>query len=195
MMRLLCLLTSNISSLCAQDIDRWKEKLAEWGYEPLLCSVSTLSGIAPIMGLLKDKISVVVGPSGVGKSSLINALRDDGGVDLWHENKAIEHLQSLAPEESEEDVEFIIPQEVAEDHEKFEALQVSEVSLRSGKGRHTTRHVSLLRLPGGDGLLADTPGFSQPSLAKVMSATLGELFPEVQHSFPCAFTISSFKIR
>jgi len=163
-----------------EDIDRWKEKLAEWGYEPLICSVSTLSGIAPIMGLLKDKISVVVGPSGVGKSSLINALRDDGGVDLWHENKAIEHLQSLSPEESEEDVEFIIPQEVAEDHEKFEALQVSEVSLRSGKGRHTTRHVSLLRLPGGDGLLADTPGFSQPSLAKVMSATLGELFPEVR---------------
>lgn len=106
------MLTSNISSLCAQDIDRWKEKLAEWGYEPLICSVSTLSGIAPIMGLLKDKISVVVGPSGVGKSSLINALRDDGGVDLWHENKAIEHLQSLATEESEEDVEFIIPQEV-----------------------------------------------------------------------------------
>ncbi|CAK9215175.1 unnamed protein product [Sphagnum troendelagicum] len=128
-----------------EDIDRWKEKLAEWGYKPLICSVSTLSGIAPIMGLLKDKISVVVGPSGVGKSSLINALRDD-----------------------------------AEDHEKFEALQVSEVSLRSGKGRHTTRHVSLLRLPGGDGLLADTPGFSQPSLAKVMSATLGELFPEVR---------------
>jgi len=163
-----------------EDIDRWKEKLAEWGYEPLICSVGTLSGIAPIMGLLKDKISVVVGPSGVGKSSLINALRDDGGVDLWHENKAIEHLQSLATEESEEDIEFIIPQEVAEDHEKFEALQVSEVSLRSGKGRHTTRHVSLLRLPGGDGLLADTPGFSQPSLAKVMSATLGELFPEVR---------------
>jgi hypothetical protein len=93
------------------------------------------------------------------------------------------------------DVELHLFKQVAEDHEKFEALQVSEVSLRSGKGRHTTRHVSLLRLPGGDGLLADTPGFSQPSLAKVMSATLGELFPEVQHSFPCAFTISSFKIR
>jgi hypothetical protein len=34
---------------------------------------------------------------------------------------------------------------------------------------------------GGGGLLADSPGFSQASLAKVMRATLRELFPEVQH--------------
>ncbi len=35
---------------------------------------------------------------------------------------------------------------------------------------------------GGGGLFADSPGFSQASLAKVMRATLRELFPEVQHS-------------
>ncbi len=38
------------------------------------------------------------------------------------------------------------------------ALQVGEVSEKLGRGRHTTRHVELLRI--GDGLVADTPGFS-----------------------------------
>jgi hypothetical protein len=47
---------------------------------------------------------------------------------------------------------------------------------------------------GGGGLFADSPGFSQASLAKVMRATLRELFPEVQHSFLCALTFSYFKI-
>lgn len=73
----------------------------------------------------------------------------------------------------------VLYHQVPDEYEKFEALQVSEVSSRSGKGRHTTRHVSLLRLPGSGGLLADTPGFSQPSLNRVTSVSLGDLFPEV----------------
>ncbi len=39
------------------------------------------------------------------------------------------------------------------------ALPVGEVSEKLGRGRHTTRHVELYSL-GGDGLVADTPGFS-----------------------------------
>jgi len=70
--------------------------------------------------------------------------------------------------------------QILDEYEEFEAVQVSEVSSRSGKGRHTTRHVSLLRLPGDGGLLADTPGFSQPSLNLVTSGELGDLFPEVR---------------
>jgi hypothetical protein len=38
-----------ISVVCAEDIDSWKEKLEEWGYEPLICSVSPLSGVALII--------------------------------------------------------------------------------------------------------------------------------------------------
>jgi hypothetical protein len=56
-----------ISVVCAEDIDSWKEKLDERGYEPLICSVSPLSGVALIIqAFLKDRISVVVRPSGVG---------------------------------------------------------------------------------------------------------------------------------
>lgn len=38
-------------------------------------------------------------------------------------------------------------------------LQVAEVSEKLGRGRHTTRHVELYRLPNG-AWVADTPGFS-----------------------------------
>lgn len=60
----------------------------------------------------------------------------------------------------------------------FEDQRVGEVSIRSGKGKHTTRHVSLLPLSGG-GYLADTPGFNQPSLMKVTKQSLPQHFPEV----------------
>lgn len=52
------------------------------------------------------------------------------------------------------------------------------MSTRSGRGKHTTRNVSLLPLSGG-GYLADTPGFNQPSLMKVTKQSLAKYFPEV----------------
>lgn len=52
------------------------------------------------------------------------------------------------------------------------------MSVRSGRGKHTTRHVSLLPLPDG-GYLADTPGFNQPSLIEVTKNSLAHHFPEV----------------
>lgn len=159
-----------------QELLDWKEKIAGWGYKPVICSVRSRSGVAPVMEILRQKTAVVVGPSGVGKSSLINALRDVSGIEMWREKEAMQRLETVASEEGDD---LIIPQ-VRDEHETFEKLQVSEVSLRSGKGRHTTRHVSLLRLPGDGGLLADTPGFSQPSLNLVTSGELGDLFPEVR---------------
>jgi ribosome biogenesis GTPase len=55
--------------------------------------------------------------------------------------------------------------------------------VRSGRGKHTTRNVSLLPLPTG-GYLTDTPGFNQPSLTKVTKNSLAWMFPEVR----CALT-------
>lgn len=53
----------------------WKSRLYRWGYEPVLCSVDTKQGIDTLQFILREQTSVIVGPSGVGKSSLINALR------------------------------------------------------------------------------------------------------------------------
>ena len=69
-----------------------------------------------IKNILNKKVSVLTGQTGVGKSSLLNRLK--------------ENLN----------------------------LKTGEISKALGRGRHTTRHVELLKIE--DGLVADTPGFS-----------------------------------
>lgn len=49
--------------------------MKNWGYDPLFLSVDKQSGFPALGDMLEGQTTVVVGPSGVGKSSLINALR------------------------------------------------------------------------------------------------------------------------
>ena len=53
----------------------WKSRLRIWGYVPVFCSLETKFGLDTLAFILRDQTTVIVGPSGVGKSSLINALR------------------------------------------------------------------------------------------------------------------------
>ncbi len=72
-------------SLCLNKIDlitpetksQWQKCLGNWGYEPFFISVETQEGLGDLLKYLKDKITIVAGPSGVGKSSLINTLIPD----------------------------------------------------------------------------------------------------------------------
>lgn len=57
-------------------------------------------------------------------------------------------------------------------------LETSEISLRLGRGRHTTRHVELIAHPGG-GWIADTPGFSQLDFADIEAEELSRYFIEM----------------
>lgn len=45
-----------------------------WGYEAICVSASSGLGLTALAASLGSKVSVTAGPSGVGKSSLINAL-------------------------------------------------------------------------------------------------------------------------
>ncbi|XP_073150195.1 small ribosomal subunit biogenesis GTPase RsgA 1, mitochondrial [Henckelia pumila] len=140
-------------------LSEWKTRLRSWGYEPVLCSVDTKQGLDTLQFILRDQMSVIVGPSGVGKSSLINALRvNQSGFRAAEDDNWFETILG---------------------NKWFEEQRVGEVSTRSGRGKHTTRNVSLLPLSGG-GYLADTPGFNQPSLMKVTAQSLAHHFPEIQ---------------
>jgi ribosome biogenesis GTPase len=59
-----------------QVLSDWDTRLRSWGYEPLFCSVDSKMGLDSLASVLRDQTTVIVGPSGVGKSSLINALRN-----------------------------------------------------------------------------------------------------------------------
>ncbi len=54
------------------------------------------------------------------------------------------------------------------------------ISPRLGRGRHTTRHVELLRVPteGPPSWVADTPGFSRLDLEGLAPEDLGRYYPE-----------------
>jgi ribosome biogenesis GTPase len=115
------------------------------GYEVLVTSSLLGDGIADLQARLAGHIAVFAGQSGVGKSSLLNAL-----------------VPGLT-------------------------IQTSEISERLGRGKHTTRHVELVPLPGG-GIVADTPGFSQLDFTELGIEDIGSCFREFRElSAGCKF--------
>lgn len=105
------------------------------GYRVLAVSARQGTGLEELRGLLADHVSVFAGQSGVGKSSLLNAL-----------------VPGLK-------------------------METNEISEKLGRGKHTTRHVELVELPGG-GFVADTPGFSQLDFQELGIDEIGSCFRE-----------------
>ena len=56
------------------------EEFAALGMKIYLCSAATGEGIAPLAAALAGKRSVLAGPSGVGKSTLVNAIIPEAGA-------------------------------------------------------------------------------------------------------------------
>jgi ribosome biogenesis GTPase len=68
----LCLNKADLGSETQKQ--QWQARLSAWGYEPVFVSVATNRGIEELLSRLDRKITILAGPSGVGKSSLINLL-------------------------------------------------------------------------------------------------------------------------
>lgn len=112
-----------------------KELYEGIGYDVIVTSSVTGLGTDEVRSSLAGEISVFSGQSGVGKSTLLNAM-----------------LPGLS-------------------------LETSEISLKLGRGRHTTRHVELIELENG-GYVADTPGFSQLDFLELGVEELSSCFLE-----------------
>lgn len=129
-----------------QAIKQWKERYERIGYVVKLLSIFNMKeeSIENIHSHVKHKVSVITGQSGVGKSSLLNAID-----------------QSLS-------------------------IKTGAISKSLGRGKHTTRHVELL--PIGEGLVADTPGFSVVNFDHIEAEELSNAFPEMRIRAPqCKF--------
>lgn len=127
----------------------WEETYRKAGFPVVALSALDDASVEPLRHLLTGKISAFTGNSGVGKSSLLNA---------------------LYPEL---------------------ALETGEISQKLGRGRHTTRTVTLYRLPEG-GYIADTPGFSSLDMERAQPLLKDEL-PDCFREFAdyigeCRFT-------
>jgi ribosome biogenesis GTPase len=57
-------------------------------------------------------------------------------------------------------------------------LETNAISSHLGRGKHTTRHVELI--PFGEGLVADTPGFSSLDFTGIEQEDLSRQFPEME---------------
>jgi ribosome biogenesis GTPase len=115
------------------------------GYGVILTSAHEGEGMEQLRSALAGHINMLAGQSGVGKSSLVNAL-----------------VPGLK-------------------------LATNEISIKLGRGKHTTRHVELIPLASG-GFMADTPGFSQLDFAELGIDDIGSCFREFKElSQGCKF--------
>lgn len=103
-----------------EDIEKWERTYTLSGYKVIVTN-KFLDDASEILSLLRNKTSAVFGPSGSGKSSLINKLNPG------------------------------------------RTLEVSNISQKTKRGMHTTRHVELFSI-AKDSYILDTPGFSSMSI-------------------------------
>lgn len=111
-------------------------------YEMIGIKVFYNTDISEIKEVVNNKLVVLAGQTGAGKSSLINRL--DSNLDI----------------------------------------KTDEISEALGRGKHTTRHVELYKI--GNGLIADTPGFSALDLKDMDKLQLKDTFVEFR-DYECKF--------
>ena len=62
--------------------------------------------------------------------------------------------------------------------QRDEKMETGNVSDKTGRGRHTTRHAELFELPAG-GMVFDTPGFTSFDVTEATEEELAGLFPDI----------------
>lgn len=129
--------------LCLNKLDLVEEvdeelikELKSAGCDIVFLKAKEGEGLEELKTKIKNNITVFCGPSGVGKSTILNSLVGR------------------------------------------EAMKTGDISEKSQKGKHTTRHSELIEYE--EGFLLDTPGFSSLSLDFIEKEQLQHCFPEFE---------------
>lgn len=121
------------------------DSIKKAGYEVVLLEAKLGEGIEVLREKLKDQVTVFCGPSGVGKSTILNKIF---GEDI---------------------------------------VKTGDISSKTGRGKHTTRHSELIEYAGG--FIVDTPGFSSLDISFIEKDNLKYCFPEFEeYNYKCKFS-------
>ena len=133
------------------------------GYKVLFISVKNEQGLDELKELLKGKTTTLAGPSGVGKSSLLNKLVPDADMQTGELSKKIERGKNTTRHS-----ELFFVEELMDRSETSEADEADQID----KGTY----------------VIDTPGFTSLELRDVTPENLCQYYPEFEEYEPeCRF--------
>ena len=126
----------NKSDLCDEETLKGYEDVYSGLYPVVRVSGTEGKGLDELEKHILGRTVAFAGPSGVGKSTLINLLIPDA------------------------------------------EMETGEVSKKTARGRHTTRHVEIFESKGG-GLIYDTPGFTSFDILEAEEDELQDYYPDI----------------
>ena len=115
---------------------------------------NTGEGVSGLLDMIRGHNAALAGPSGVGKSTITNRL-----------------------------LECAVTEGAVESAEGEILAKTGTISDKTGRGKHTTRHVEIFSL-GNDTFLYDTPGFTSLDLPEMQPSDVKGLFPEFRMHAP-----------
>lgn len=126
----------NKTDIASDAIIKKIKKIYSGIYSIAFVSCKNMEGFQNLKQLLRDKKCALAGPSGVGKSTILNCLMPN------------------------------------------EEIEVGEISSKTKRGKHTTRHVEIFETDFG-AMLFDTPGFTSFDILEAEEDQLHFYYPEM----------------
>ena len=129
----------------------------------------TGEGCDELKALISGKRAALAGPSGVGKSTITNQLLGDLKDELLRREDLLIQKSSRG---------------VSRSGAGRLTSEIGDVSEKTGRGRHTTRHVEIFPLQDGS-MIYDTPGFTSLDICDVKAEDVKGLMPEIRSLSSC----------